>query len=157
MAILLAMVSCQDKLQDDLLGTSFSTSGNYPKEFIGTWSMSNQVTVNQDDGKRHRIFPYIAGELHILSSKLALGADGRFQMVDEKINRQWSGIWKSNAKGTLLDLYFEGPMSADGPASSTPSISLNVSLKGGSMEALQTYRANNGWSAGEVYYAFEKQ
>lgn len=174
MLLLLSIVSCENSLNSDLVKPSISPTGAFLfKDLIGTWTNIDRTTINSNDGKTPRDFPERAGDIRACTSKLVLGADGHFQMLDEQSGQSWSGNWQSDKTGVSIQLqYFEPSLSnaanskfliSDWDESVANNhlpkvISLDVtSLKAGKMEAWQSYAATGDLSGGQVYYVYQKQ
>ena len=150
---MITLVSCEKTSPGDLVSPLASQNGVYlGKDLAGTWSQANQVTVNNNDGKTPRVFPHRTNGLRACSSKLVLGADGRFQMVDEQSGQVIGGTWQSDKAGASVRLQF----SESASASSTVHLEV-TSLKAGRMQALQAYTSDDHLSGGSVFYEYVKQ
>lgn len=171
--LMLVMASCGELLKTDLVTPLTLPKGAHLfNGLIGTWTNVNRTTINANDGKTPRDFPERAGDVRTCSSKLVLGADGRFQMVDERTGQSWLGTWQSDQFGISVQLqYFENPSNTDtspvvlynrdgsiveGPFPNT--INLDVtSLKGNTFQAWQSYPSSDPLSGGTIYYEYQKQ
>lgn len=173
MGLILTLASCRESLKTGLVSPSLSPKGAYQfTGLIGTWTNTNRTTINANDGKTPRDFPERAGDVRACSSQLVLGADGRFQMVDERTGQNWLGTWQSDQFGISVQLhYYEAPSTTNtappvlynrdgsevkGPFPNT--IHLDVtSLKGNTFQAWQSYPSSDPLSGGTIYYEYQKQ
>ena len=173
LGLMLAMASCGESFKNELVTPSILPKGAYLfKDLIGTWTNVNRTTINANEGQTPRNFPERAGDVRTCSSKLVLGGDGRFQMVDERTGQNWLGTWQSDQFGISVQLhYFENLSTTDissqvlynrdgsvvkGPFPST--IYLDVtSLKGDEFQAWQSYPSSDPLSGGTIYYEYRKQ
>lgn len=173
MGLMLVMASCGESLKTGLVTPSILPKGAYLfNGLIGTWTNVNRTMINASDGKAPRDFPERAGDVRTCPSKLVLGADGRFQMVDERTGQDWAGTWQSDQFGISVQLhYFENPSTEDifppvlynrdgsvvkGPFPHT--IRLDVtSLKGNKFQAWQSCPSSDPISRGTIYYEYQKQ
>lgn len=172
--LVLTMASCGESFKNELVAPSILPKGDYLfKDLIGTWTNVNRMTINANDGRTPRDFPERAGDVRACSSKLVLGADGRFQMVDNQTQSSWWGTWESDQVGVSVQLhYFEQVLSGnanslptlynrDGSLVKSPlskTIHLDVtSLKEGKLEAWQSYPSSDQLSGGTIYYEYQKK
>ncbi|RIV17674.1 hypothetical protein DYU11_31000 [Fibrisoma montanum] len=119
-------------------------------DLIGQWVTTNNVTINNNDGKTPRIFPERPGNVQTVLSRLSLYADGHFEMSDNRTSVKRTGSWSSDPVGVSVKLEC-----ADKP--SEPIYIDVTSLENRTMEAWQYYPADKQLSGGTVYYNFQKE